>query len=81
VQVANSLQWFPDDQRHLTHEWQKLSIRLPVCVSAALNRGITDQENAKRHQLSNSNLAQGFELVGLGELADALQSSARIVQF
>ena len=49
--------------------------------SAALNRGITDQENAKRHQLSNSNLAQGFELVGLGELADALQSSARIVQF
>lgn len=80
VQVANSLQWFPDDQRHLTHEWQKLSIRLPVCVSAALNRGITDQENAKRHQLSNSNLAQGFELVGLGELADALQSSARIVQ-
>jgi hypothetical protein len=26
----------------------------------------------------NSNLAQGFELVGLGELADAVQSVARI---
>ncbi len=81
VNVANDLQWFPDDQRLLTQEWQKLGIPLPVCVSAALNRGISDDENAKRHQLSKSNLAQGFELVGLGHLADALQSSARVIQF
>jgi tRNA 2-thiouridine synthesizing protein D len=38
VQVANDLQWFPDDQRNLKQEWQKLGIRLPVCVSAALAR-------------------------------------------
>jgi len=44
VQVANDFQWVPDDQRNLTHEWQKLSIRLPVCVSAALARGITMQK-------------------------------------
>ena len=81
VFVANELQWTPDDQRNLTVEWQKLSIRLPVCVSAALARGITDSENAKRHQLASSNLAQGFELVGLGELADAVQSTVRLVQF
>ncbi len=81
VQVANSLQWFPDDQRNLTKEWQKLAIRLPVCVSAALARGITDQENAKRHQIQSHNLADGFELVGLGELADAVQSTERLIQF
>ena len=81
VQVANSLQWVPDDQRNLTTEWQKLAIRLPVCVSAALARGITDQENAQRHQISANNLANGFELVGLGELADAVQSTQRLVQF
>ncbi|WP_334459339.1 sulfurtransferase complex subunit TusD [Acinetobacter soli] len=81
VHVANDLQWVPDDQRRLTLEWQKLSIRLPVCVSAALNRGITDEENAKRHQLTHYNLAQGFELVGLGELADAVESSTRLIQF
>ncbi|CAG68721.1 MULTISPECIES: sulfurtransferase complex subunit TusD [Acinetobacter] len=81
VHVANNLQWVPDDQRNLMREWQKLSIRLPVCVSAALNRGITDEENAKRHQISHHNLAQGFELVGLGELADAVESSTRLVQF
>ena len=81
VAVANALQWVPDDQRHLTKEWQKLAIRLPVCVSAALIRGITDLENAQRHQINQHNLAQGFELVGLGELADAVQSAQRLIQF
>ena len=89
VQVANTLQWVPDDQRNLTTEWQKLSIRLPVCVSAALARGITDQDNAQRHQIQAhstthniaNNLAHGFELVGLGELADAVQSTQRLIQF
>ncbi|MBC9228368.1 sulfurtransferase complex subunit TusD [bacterium SPL81] len=81
VHVANDLQWFPDDQRNLKQEWQKLGIRLPVCVSAALARGITDAGNAQRHSLQHHNLAQGFELVGLGELADAVQSCSRILQF
>ena len=79
--IANLLQWFPDDQRNLRKEWESLNIPLPVCVSAALNRGITDEENAKRHQLNQTNLAEQFTLVGLGELAQALQNSARIVQF
>lgn len=81
VSVANSLQWVPDDQRNLSFEWQKLDIRLPVCVSAALARGITDLENAQRHHIQTHNLAQGFDLVGLGELADAVQSSERLIQF
>ncbi|WP_038344226.1 sulfurtransferase complex subunit TusD [Acinetobacter sp. A47] len=81
VHVANELQWFPDDQRNLKQEWQKLGIRLPVCVSAALARGITDASNAQRHSLQHHNLAQGFELVGLGELADAVQSCSRLIQF
>lgn len=81
VTVANDLQWVPDDQRKLTQAWQDLAIRLPVCVSAALARGITDTDNAKRHGISAHNLATGFELVGLGELADAVQSSQRLIQF
>lgn len=81
VQVANCLSWVPDDQRNLTREWQKLGVRLPICVSAALSRGITDADNATRHQLPQHNLAEGFELVGLGELADALQNCTRLIQF
>ena len=34
-----------------------------------------------RHQLQHHNLADGFELVGLGELADATQTATRVVQF
>jgi len=81
VNVANALQWVPDDQRKLTSEWQKLEIRLPVCVSAALVRGISDAENAQRHNLQQHNLADQFELVGLGELADAVQTADRLIQF
>lgn len=81
VQVANNLQWIPDDQRNLKQEWQKLNIRLPICVSAALTRGITDEENAKRHQIPQHNLATGFELVGLGEFADAVQHADHLLQF
>ena len=77
MQVANDFQWVPDDQRNLTHEWQKLAIRLPVCVSAALARGITDAEMPVAITL----LAKDFELVGLGELADAVQSASRLIQF
>ncbi|MCO8045022.1 sulfurtransferase complex subunit TusD [Acinetobacter bohemicus] len=81
VSVANALQWVPDDQRHLSRAWQDLKICLPVCVSAALARGITDQDNAQRHNIQQHNLANNFELVGLGELADAVQSSQRLIQF
>lgn len=81
VTVANNLIWSPDDQRNLAAEWKKLSIRLPVCVSAALARGVTDQDNALRHQLQSHNLIQNFELVGLGELADAIESAERVIQF
>lgn len=81
VNVANNLQWVPDDQRNLSLEWKKLNIRLPVCVSAALARGITDAENAQRHHIHAHNLATGFELVGLGEFADAVQSAERLIQF
>lgn len=81
VQVANALQWQPDDQRSLSKEWQQLDIPLPVCVSAALARGITDAENAQRHNIETHNLAQGFTLVGLGELADAVTSADRLIQF
>ncbi len=81
VSIANTSLWYAEDELNLTSQWQKLNIPLPVCVSAALNRGISDEENAKRHHLPNSNLAQGFELTGLGTLAEAISSAQHIVQF
>lgn len=81
VYIANNLQWFPDDQVNLKQQWQNLNIDLPVCVSAGLNRGICDKDNAQRHHLTGDNLADGFTLVGLGQLADLMMQAEHIIQF
>jgi tRNA 2-thiouridine synthesizing protein D len=75
--IANCLNWRPSDEPNLAQEWLKLPVDRNVCVSAALLRGVTDLENAKRHDLVDDpafqgNLANGFSLVGLGELADLM---------
>lgn len=83
--TANRLRWQSADQMNITQEWQKLAeqyqLTLPVCVSTALSRGITDSENSTRHQLDSENLAAGFKLVGLSELAMMMQGDRRLMQF
>lgn len=83
--LANGLRWQSADQINLTAEWQKLaedySLSLPVCVSTALSRGISDIENSARHQLNKDNIAPRFELVGLSELALMMQGNCRVIQF
>ncbi len=78
--IANRLNWRPDDEANLTRLWQSLQIPLPVCVSAALLRGVTDDANAQRHTLHTDNLAPDFHLVGLGELADLMLGADRVIQ-
>ena len=83
--TANRLRWQSADQMNITKEWQKLAqqyqLTLPVCVSTALSRGISDSENSTRHQLNSENLAAGFKLVGLSELAMMMQGNCRLLQF
>ena len=83
--TANSLRWQSADQINVTQEWQALAeqynLALPVCVSTALSRGISDTDNSARHQLETENLATGFKLVGLSELAMMMQGDCRLLQF
>ncbi|WP_372830310.1 sulfurtransferase complex subunit TusD [Psychrobacter maritimus] len=83
--TANRLRWQSADQMNITQAWQKLAeqyqLALPVCVSTALSRGISDGENSTRHQLDSENLAPGFKLVGLSELAMMMQGDCRLLQF
>lgn len=81
VAIANATVWRGEDQLNLTYLWQQLNIPLAVCVSAALSRGITDAENASRHLISHTNLADGFSLTGLGTLADAMSAAHHVIQF
>ena len=66
----------PDDEpsRSLTQRWQSLGERseltLTACVSAAERRGI-----------KNGTLLPGFELAGLGQLADATLRADRTITF
>jgi len=83
--TANRLRWQSADQANITQAWQALAeqyqLSLPVCVSTALSRGISDEDNSQRHQLQGDNLAAGFNLVGLGELAMLIQNDCRVLQF
>lgn len=79
VLIANALRWQPADEANLAEAWRRLAIDLPVCVSAALYRGVTDADNATRHALAGHNLAQGFRLAGLGELAEYTLDADRVI--
>ena len=83
--TANRLRWQSADQFNLTQAWQSLADRyqlpLAICVSTALSRGVSDADNSARHRLEGDNIAQGFHLVGLSDLAMMMQSNCRLIQF
>lgn len=83
--LANRLIWLAADMPNFAKDWQQLAIeynlKIQVCVTTALARGIVDSENAQRHQLEGDNLANNFELVGLGELAMLLHQHQHVYQF
>ncbi len=81
---ANQLTAPASDEFDLVRAWQALKkegVALNICVAAALRRGVTDAQEAERLQLAGSNLQPGFELSGLGALAEAALSCDRMVQF
>jgi tRNA 2-thiouridine synthesizing protein D len=55
------------------------NIPLQLCIANSLRRGILDDNEAKRYG-KNANLKDGFQLSGLGEMAEACQSSDRIIR-
>lgn len=83
--TANRLMWQTADVPNIRDGWTALSeqyqLDLPVCVSTALARGITDSENAKRHGLDGDNLQTPFRLVGLSELALLIDDGVQVVQY
>lgn len=75
----------PQDEADLPRLWQELGqsegLDMVVCVAAALRRGVLNEEEATRHAKRGDNLADGFELSGLGQLIDALGDSDRLMTF
>ena len=74
----------PQDERNLPGLWSQLArdnnLDLVVCISAAKRRGVFNASEATRYA-SNANLANGFELSGLGQYTDALLVADRTITF
>lgn len=82
---GSSLNTPPQDEPHITERWQRLSkqydLDLVVCIAAGLRRGILDEKEAGRYEKPAHNLAEQFELSGLGQLVDAAVHSDRLITF
>lgn len=85
VLTANSLISPASDEVNLSEDWAKLAEQyqfpLEVCVSAALRRGVINQQEAEQLDLTNHNLRSPFTLSGLGQLAELSANCDRLVQF
>lgn len=75
----------PQDEQDVTAAWQDLNrkhgIELAVCIANGLKRGVLDQGEAQRYDKAGPTLAEGFELVGLGQLIGAVADSDRYIEF
>jgi tRNA 2-thiouridine synthesizing protein D len=85
VLTANALRTPAQDALNITQQWQTLQtstgLELCVCIAAALHQGIVNAEEAQRYGLTADNLATGFVLAGLGQLAIATADCDRIITF
>ena len=85
VLTASGLRTPAQGELDITKQWQQLQtdyqLNLDVCIAAALQHGIVDQNESQRYQLGAYNLATGFNLSGLGQLASATVNCERVVTF
>ncbi|GAA0685822.1 sulfurtransferase complex subunit TusD [Marinobacterium maritimum] len=85
VHNASALVSPPRDEQNIPAQWQQLAqehdLDMVVCIAAAVRRGVLDAAEAKRYEKANHNLADGFELSGLGQLIEAGLQSDRVITF
>ncbi len=79
IHLANRHAWRGDgDNANTAQRWQQWvresGVEATVCVGAAQRRGIVDNEHGRT-------LADGFNLAGLGQWADAMINAERVLQF
>ncbi|MBS9434271.1 sulfurtransferase complex subunit TusD [Photorhabdus hainanensis] len=85
VYNGNQLTAPAGDEFNLVTAWQVMAkehrFSMHICIAAALRRGVLDVQQANELNLPVANLAEGFELSGLGTLAEAMLTCDRVVQF
>ena len=75
----------PQDDRNISDRWSALAqqheVELILCVAAAQRRGLLDEDEAKRAGKDSNNMAEGFQISGLGQLIDAGIQADRLIVF
>ena len=83
--IASLLSMPPRDEYNIRDEWQALAkefdVPLYVCIAAAVRRGVINETEATRYELGSANLADGYQLEGLGTLVSLSNESDKIVRF
>ena len=85
VLIGSSFVIPPQDEIDVGAEWVALAaahgIELAVCIAASLRRGLVNDEEAARYDKPAANLRCGFEIVGLGQLVEAMIEADRCITF
>ena len=84
VLQALQTQVTPQGETNLAAQWQALAgqgIELAVCIASAIKRGVVNETERERYEQTAATLADGFELVGLGQLIAGIQQSDRYIEF
>ena len=75
----------PQDDRNISERWSALAkehdVELILCVAAAQRRGMLDEDEARRAGKDSNNMAEGFQISGLGQLIDAGIQADRLIVF
>ena len=75
----------PQDEVDVVQRWLELkeqyAFELAICIANALKRGVINESEQKRYNKPAATLQSEFELVGLGQLIDAIAHSDRYIEF
>lgn len=85
VQLASTLGVQPQDETDISAEWREFisdnQLDAVVCIAAALRRGVLNEAEAERWNRPAANTEAPWELSGLGQWVDALQTADRAITF
>lgn len=85
VHSASSNVVTPQDEVDIPAQWRDFvtsnQLDAVVCIAAALRRGVLNEEESERYSRPAANLTAPWDLSGLGQLHDAVQSADRLICF
>ncbi|MCR9258225.1 MAG: sulfurtransferase complex subunit TusD [Pseudomonadaceae bacterium] len=75
----------PQGEENIVQRWldlkQEHTVELAICIANALKRGVINESEQARYSKPAATLLSEFELVGLGQLIEAVAQSDRYVEF